>query len=166
MAKNGSVLSTATFTRSGGVGAGITDQVADDKVLAQLSDGATLVLQALHRTWPPLVRFGSALAAELGHPVQINAYVTPPQNQGFSAHYDTHDVFVLQVAGTKALDRSTGRSSTTRCPSRPGTSTRPRSPPERPKSRSSTRFSHRVTRSTCRAATCIPRSPRARSPSI
>ena len=101
MAKNGSVLSTATFTRSGGVGAGITDQVADDKVLAQLSDGATLVLQALHRSWPPLVRFGSALAAELGHPVQINAYITPAQNQGFSAHYDTHDVFVLQVAGTK-----------------------------------------------------------------
>jgi len=101
MAKNGSVLPTASFTRSGGVGAGIADQVADDKVLAQLSDGATLVLQALHRTWPPLVRFGSALAAELGHPVQINAYVTPAQNQGFSAHYDTHDVFVLQVAGTK-----------------------------------------------------------------
>jgi len=101
MAKNGSVLPTATFTRSGGVGAGITDQVADDKVLAQLCDGATLVLQALHRSWPPLVRFGSALAAELGHPVQINAYVTPPQNQGFAAHYDTHDVFVLQVAGTK-----------------------------------------------------------------
>jgi len=101
MAKNGSVLPTATFTRSGGVGAGITDQVADDKVLAQLSDGATLVLQALHRSWPPLVRFGSALAAELGHPVQINAYITPPQNQGFAAHYDTHDVFVLQVAGTK-----------------------------------------------------------------
>ena len=101
MAKNGSVLPNATFTRSGGVGAGVTDQVADDKVLSQLADGATLVLQALHRTWPPLVRFGSALAAELGHPVQINAYITPPQNQGFSAHYDTHDVFVLQVAGTK-----------------------------------------------------------------
>jgi len=101
MAKNGSVLPAATYTRSGGVGAGIADQVADDKVLGQLADGATVVLQALHRTWPPLVTFGSALAAELGHPVQINAYITPAQNQGFSAHYDTHDVFVLQVAGTK-----------------------------------------------------------------
>ncbi len=101
MAKDGSVLASATFTRSGGVGAGITDQVADDKVLAQLAGGATLVLQALHRTWPPLIDFGTSLAAELGHPVQINAYVTPPQNQGFAAHYDTHDVFVLQVAGSK-----------------------------------------------------------------
>ncbi len=101
MAKNGSVLATSTFTRSGGVGAGIADQVADDKVLAQLAGGATLVLQALHRTWPPLIRFGGDLARELGHPVQINAYITPPENQGFAAHYDTHDVFVLQVAGSK-----------------------------------------------------------------
>lgn len=101
MAKDGSVLATSTFTRGGGAGATITDQAADDKVLGQLAAGATLVLQALHRTWPPLVRFGSELAVELGHPVQINAYVTPPQNQGFAPHYDTHDVFVLQIAGTK-----------------------------------------------------------------
>src|SRR6266480_4558078 len=63
--------------------------------------GATLVLQGLHRTWPPLVAFASELAAELGHPVQVNAYVTPPQNTGFAAHYDVHDVFVLQIAGRK-----------------------------------------------------------------
>lgn len=101
MAKDGTVISERTFTRSGGTGATIGDQVADDLVLGQLADGATLVLQALHRSWPPLVEFGSALAAQLGHPVQINAYVTPPRNQGFAAHYDTHDVFVLQIAGTK-----------------------------------------------------------------
>jgi bifunctional lysine-specific demethylase and histidyl-hydroxylase NO66 len=101
MAKGGNVLPTQRFTRSGGSGATIADQVADDKVLAQLADGATLVLQALHRSWPPLIRFGSTLAAELGHPAQINAYITPPQNQGFAAHYDNHDVFVLQVTGRK-----------------------------------------------------------------
>jgi ribosomal protein L16 Arg81 hydroxylase len=37
----------------------------------------------------------------MGHPVQANAYVTPPQNQGFGAHYDVHDVFVLQIEGEK-----------------------------------------------------------------
>jgi hypothetical protein len=101
MAKEGTVLPPARFTRGGGAGASINDQAADDKVLAAVADGATLVLQALHRTWPPLVEFGSALAAELGHPVQINAYITPPQNQGFAPHYDVHDVFVLQIAGRK-----------------------------------------------------------------
>ncbi len=101
MAKQGKVIPSGQFTRSGGVGAGVADQVADDKVLGLMADGATLVLQGLHRTWPPLVRFGSRLSTELGHPVQINSYLTPPQNQGFAPHYDTHDVFVLQVAGRK-----------------------------------------------------------------
>ena len=103
MAKDGTVLPPARFTRGGGAGAGIADQAADDRVLAQLADGATLVLQGLHRTWPPLVDFGSRLADELGHPVQINAYITPPQNHGFAPHYDVHDVFVLQVVRPQAL---------------------------------------------------------------
>jgi hypothetical protein len=101
MAKDGSVLPEKRFTRGGGAGAAIADQAADDKVLAAMADGATLVLQALHRTWPPLVGFGADLAGELGHPVQINAYITPPENQGFAPHYDVHDVFVLQVSGRK-----------------------------------------------------------------
>ena len=33
--------------------------------------------------------------------MQINAYLTPAGNQGFATHYDTHDVFVLQVDGRK-----------------------------------------------------------------
>lgn len=101
MAKDGAVQPAASFTRGGGAGAGITDQAADDKVLAAIADGSTLVLQGLHRTWPPLVGFGARLAEELGHPVQINAYITPPQNQGFAPHHDVHDVFVLQVSGQK-----------------------------------------------------------------
>jgi ribosomal protein L16 Arg81 hydroxylase len=101
MAKDGTVLTAKQFTRGGGAGAGIADQVADDKVLGLLADGATLVLQGLHRTWPPLVEFGAGLADELGHPIQINAYITPPQNRGFAPHYDVHDVFVLQVSGRK-----------------------------------------------------------------
>ena len=55
----------------------------------------------LHRTWAPIRDLSQDLAAELGHPVQVNAYVTPPQNQGFADHYDIHDVFVLQVHGEK-----------------------------------------------------------------
>jgi lysine-specific demethylase/histidyl-hydroxylase NO66 len=101
MAKDGAVQPAASFTRGGGAGATIGDQAADDKVLTAVADGSTLVLQALHRTWPPLIGFGARLADELGHPVQINAYVTPPQNQGFAPHYDVHDVFVLQVSGRK-----------------------------------------------------------------
>lgn len=101
MAKDGAVRAAASFTRGGGAGAAIADQAADDKVLSALADGSTLVLQGLHRTWPPLVDFGARLAEQLGHPIQINAYITPPQSQGFAPHHDTHDVFVLQVSGRK-----------------------------------------------------------------
>jgi cupin superfamily protein len=101
VAKNGATLADSAFTAQGGVGAGIADQVSDDKLVRLFADGSTLVLQALHRVWPPILEFCQRLAAELGHPAQANAYVTPPQNQGFSAHYDVHDVFVLQIDGEK-----------------------------------------------------------------
>jgi hypothetical protein len=101
VAQNGTTLANRDFTSGGGAGAGIADQVDDTKLTALFADGATLVLQALHRTWPPLIDFTQQLATELGHPVQVNAYVTPPQSRGFDDHYDVHDVFVLQIAGRK-----------------------------------------------------------------
>jgi lysine-specific demethylase/histidyl-hydroxylase NO66 len=101
IAKDGSVVAERRYTRGGGTGASVGDQVADDRVLSLFADGHTVVLQGLHRLWPPLIAFAGALTSDLGHPVQINAYVTPPAAQGFSAHYDVHDVFVLQIAGEK-----------------------------------------------------------------
>jgi len=101
VAKEGQVIPGTRFTGSGGIGASIADQVDDEKVMQLFTEGSTLVLQGLHRVWPPLVDFTSQLSADLGHPCQVNAYVTPPQSQGFAAHFDTHDVFVLQVSGEK-----------------------------------------------------------------
>ncbi|QJY44525.1 cupin [Pseudonocardia broussonetiae] len=101
LARNGSVVGSSSFTGPAGVGAEIADQVHDDRVAALFADGTTVVLQALHRLWPPVIDFATRLGAELGHPVQANAYVTPASSRGFSAHYDVHDVFVLQLAGTK-----------------------------------------------------------------
>jgi lysine-specific demethylase/histidyl-hydroxylase NO66 len=101
LARDGAVVDSSSFTGDGGVGAEITDQVRDDKVAALFAEGTTVVVQALHRTWSAVIDFATQLAAELRHPVQANAYVTPPSSRGFSAHYDVHDVFVLQLAGRK-----------------------------------------------------------------
>jgi hypothetical protein len=101
VAKDGTTFGDRAFTAGGGAGATIPDQVSDDKLLRLFAAGATIVLQGLHRIWPPLVELSQALAGDLGHPVQVNAYVTPPQSQGFDDHYDVHDVFVLQVDGEK-----------------------------------------------------------------
>ncbi|WP_199539135.1 cupin domain-containing protein [Desertihabitans brevis] len=101
VAKDGATLRESTFTSPAGVGASIGDQLDDTALWRHLADGATLVLQALHRTWAPVNDLCARLGADLGHPVQANAYITPPQNRGFSDHYDVHDVFVLQVEGSK-----------------------------------------------------------------
>ena len=80
----------------------VTDFADPEAIRAEHAAGATIVLQSLHRIWPPVVQFCRDLAAELGHPTQCNAYVTPAGNaQGFAFHHDTHDVFVLQVEGRK-----------------------------------------------------------------
>jgi ribosomal protein L16 Arg81 hydroxylase len=101
IAKDGAVVDTKRFTSPQGAGAEVADQVSSDAVLRLFADGSTVVLQGLHRLWPPLIEFAGQLAADLGHPTQVNAYVTPPSSRGFSPHYDVHDVFVLQVAGEK-----------------------------------------------------------------
>ncbi|MER7459183.1 cupin domain-containing protein [Micromonospora sp. NPDC126480] len=101
VAKDGALVPAARYTGGGGAGAEIGDQVLDEKVLDLYAGGATLVLQGLHRTWPALVDFTRDLGSAVGQPLQVNAYLTPAGSQGFATHYDTHDVFVLQVDGRK-----------------------------------------------------------------
>jgi hypothetical protein len=72
-----------------------------ERVAAEFRGGATIVLQGLHLHWRPAAVYCRGLEAALGCPVQANAYYTPASAQGFAVHHDTHDVFVLQVAGTK-----------------------------------------------------------------
>ncbi|MEU4776261.1 cupin domain-containing protein [Micromonospora sp. NPDC023644] len=101
IAKDGQLVPAARFTGGGGAGAEIADQVLDERVLELYAGGATLVLQGLHRTWPALIDFTRELGTAVGQPLQVNAYLTPTGSQGFATHYDTHDVFVLQVDGRK-----------------------------------------------------------------
>ena len=101
LAQDGAVVPPGRYTRAAGPGAEIADQVDEAAVARLFAGGATIVLQALHRTWEPIVALATALREDLGHPVQVNAYVTPPASRGFAVHYDVHDVFVLQFAGEK-----------------------------------------------------------------
>ncbi|WP_229401879.1 cupin domain-containing protein [Micromonospora okii] len=101
VAKDGQLVPASRYTGGGGAGAEIGDQVLDERVLELYASGATLVLQGLHRTWPALVDFARDLGLALAQPLQVNAYLTPAGSQGFATHYDTHDVFVLQVDGRK-----------------------------------------------------------------
>ena len=102
LVRDGEVLDPATWTRRARTGARwVDDLVHPGRTFGLFGDGATIVLQSLHRWWTPLARFCRALEGALGHAVQANAYLTPPGAAGLTPHHDTHDVFVLQVAGRK-----------------------------------------------------------------
>ncbi len=103
LAKDGAVLPQSRYTRSGATLAGqpLTGLVDSRKVIDLFEAGATVVLQGLHRYWPPLTRLVAELELALGHPCQANAYLTPPGSQGFAVHSDSHDVFVFQTHGSK-----------------------------------------------------------------
>lgn len=100
--KDGDTVPRAVHTTSRRWGGTRYDGVLDPaRTVAALAEGATLVLQALHTWWAPLGGFCAALHAELGHPTQANAYLTPSDERGLGLHYDTHDVVVLQTEGHK-----------------------------------------------------------------
>jgi ribosomal protein L16 Arg81 hydroxylase len=77
---------------------GFVDAVRVNQLFA---DGATVILSGLHERLPKLARFCRALEAAMSCRVQTNIYMTPANSQGFRPHYDSHDVLVLQIEGTK-----------------------------------------------------------------
>src|SRR5918994_6389223 len=102
LVRDGEPVDPRTYTRPAPTGnRRFSDLIDPGRVLDLFAGGATVVLQSLHRWWPPLARFCRDLELSLGHPLQANAYLTPPGAAGLAPHHDTHDVFVLQVAGTK-----------------------------------------------------------------
>lgn len=102
LVKDGETLAPSTYTKRARLQSRNLDDVVDPgRVYEHFSQGATIVLQALHRYWSPLSHFCRELEMALTHPVQVNVYLTPPSSRGLDVHYDTHDVFVLQVSGVK-----------------------------------------------------------------
>jgi ribosomal protein L16 Arg81 hydroxylase len=88
----------------------VSDLVGDDPgsyanaveaLYAQYRKGATINLLFLEQQWAPLARLCHALSDVLNAMFHVNTYLTPAGTRGLSEHYDTHDVFVAQVYGTK-----------------------------------------------------------------
>jgi hypothetical protein len=64
-------------------------------------NGATVRVRALERFAEPLGELCRNLETAFGFPVHANLYCTPADSRGFDLHFDTHEVFVLQVFGKK-----------------------------------------------------------------
>ena len=65
-------------------------------------EGASLVISHVHDQVPVLADLTWAIQQEIGHSaIHANIYCSWPSHQGFKAHYDTHEVFIMQIDGQK-----------------------------------------------------------------
>lgn len=65
------------------------------------SEGHTILVRNAQRHDPQLLQLAHGFAQDLHAPINIHFYVTPPGTHGFSWHYDSEDVFIVQTAGAK-----------------------------------------------------------------
>jgi lysine-specific demethylase/histidyl-hydroxylase NO66 len=64
--------------------------------------GKSLVFTSIDQRLPAISEFCRELEGELKCSVWCNLYLTPAGSNAFATHYDTHDVFVIQILGSKA----------------------------------------------------------------
>ncbi len=67
----------------------------------QFAKGGTIILPGLQRRLPKLAAYCRSLETVFSCDLQTNIYFTPDNAQGFRTHYDSHDVIVLQMHGSK-----------------------------------------------------------------
>jgi len=82
-------------------GSSLSTFASNDRLLKLFASGHTIIINSGDRVFPNLDRYCDELENELRFRVQPNIYVTPFDAQGFATHYDSHDVFILQVMGSK-----------------------------------------------------------------
>lgn len=71
------------------------------KAKALFERGFHFRLLGVHKRDAFTYRISQLLSKAFSTIVPANAYVSPPQSQGFGPHYDPHDVIVLQTGGRK-----------------------------------------------------------------
>jgi Cupin superfamily protein len=67
----------------------------------ELREGATLVLDNVDELYRPIRQLAESLERVFRVRIQVNSYSGWRSSHGFDVHWDDHDVFVLQVAGSK-----------------------------------------------------------------
>jgi ribosomal protein L16 Arg81 hydroxylase len=72
-----------------------------NQLYASYADGYTVVINEIERFWHPLRNLCHNISAQLSHHTVANMYLTPKNEKALLPHYDTHDVYVLQVHGKK-----------------------------------------------------------------
>ncbi len=72
-----------------------------NQLYAAYGDGYTIVINEIDRFWKPIKTLCQNVKGLLNHKTKGNMYLTPKNQKALLPHYDTHDVFVVQVSGKK-----------------------------------------------------------------
>lgn len=72
-----------------------------ERVQERIRKGATVRIGNTKAYLPEIRRLSACFERELSSDIAINLYLTPPRSRAFGAHYDNHDVIILQVEGEK-----------------------------------------------------------------
>ncbi len=75
--------------------------VDKQRALTLHHQGATVILRSVEQWSPDLNRLRAAAEAFFRCEAQINVYLTPPSQKSTPPHWDTHDLVVLQIEGSK-----------------------------------------------------------------
>jgi len=71
------------------------------KVKEIMARGATLLLNEVETLAPGILSLVNTIQRELGSKSSVNLYYSHREHKGFDSHCDRHDVFAVQIFGTK-----------------------------------------------------------------
>jgi len=87
------------------------NKIIGARVVEGYRRGDTVVMTHMHKLHAELMDLCRIVQRRFMMRCQTNVYLSPAGNQGFNPHFDTHDVFILQVSGSKTFNFYSGGSS-------------------------------------------------------
>jgi len=87
-----------------------SNRIVSARVVERYHRGSTIVMTYVHQLRKELMDLCRYMQRHFMMRCQTNVYLSPAGNQGFNPHFDTHDVFILQVHGSKTFNFYSGGS--------------------------------------------------------
>ncbi|MFC7327274.1 JmjC domain-containing protein [Marinactinospora rubrisoli] len=100
--RRGAPVPPARYTETGESSRAARTLIRPDALYRELREGASLVLDAIDRLHPPIGAATDDLMRLVRERAQVNLYLIWGDSHGFDTHWDDHDTFIVQVAGTKS----------------------------------------------------------------
>jgi ribosomal protein L16 Arg81 hydroxylase len=75
--------------------------ISKDRLYDAYLSGDTVRMIGVEKYWPPLALLVASMREMIAAKLGVNLFLTPARSQAFPFHFDSVDVFVIQLAGSK-----------------------------------------------------------------